>query len=97
MRRSREWLSAMLSRVRSAWVDARAVRLEETSAQPSRGRAVGKDSGRAEDGYSSWHPKEKTGIPPIAVSAALRGGLGLAEAMLESEDGAAAASTTPAE
>jgi S-DNA-T family DNA segregation ATPase FtsK/SpoIIIE len=96
VRRSREWLAGMLARVRSAWVDARAVRLDDADARPSRGRPSAPGAARSEDGRSSWQPREKTGIPPIAVSAALRGGLGLAEAMLESEDGSPAANPTPA-
>jgi len=94
VRRSREWLSGILARVRSAWVDARAVRREDSLARPPRGRASGTAAARPEDGYSSWQPREKTGIPPLAVSAALRGGLGLAEAMLESDEGTP--SVTPA-
>jgi DNA segregation ATPase FtsK/SpoIIIE, S-DNA-T family len=96
VRRSREWLSGLLGRVRSAWVDARAVRREDGAASPPRKRASGPASARPEDGYASWQPREKTGIPPLAVSAALRGGLGLAEAMLESEDGSASVAATPA-
>ncbi|HTV19037.1 MAG TPA: DNA translocase FtsK [Polyangiaceae bacterium] len=43
--------------------------------------------GPPEDGYASWQPREKTGIPPLAVSAALRHELGLdVRAMLEAED-----------
>jgi S-DNA-T family DNA segregation ATPase FtsK/SpoIIIE len=33
--------------------------------------------GRPEDGYAAWQPREKTGIPPVAVSAALRRDFGL--------------------
>ena len=93
-RRSREWVLGLLMRVRRAWRDARRLR-HEGRALPSEGKASGTSSSRVEDGYARWHPQEKTGVPPLAVSAALRGGLGLAEAMLESERPEGAPSATP--
>ena len=95
-RNARAWLSQLLSRVRRAWTDARALRRSDGVRRPSHGGAPGAASGRPDDGYSSWQPREKTGVPPLAVSAALRGGLGLAEAMLESDERPdAAAVATP--
>jgi S-DNA-T family DNA segregation ATPase FtsK/SpoIIIE len=77
----------LLARVRQAWRDARALRRQGLSAPEGAldvsGAAAAafrpsQHPGRPEDGYGSWLPREKTGIPPLAVSEALRSELGLA-------------------
>jgi DNA segregation ATPase FtsK/SpoIIIE, S-DNA-T family len=89
-RRLREVVSMLVGRVQRAWREARALRQTELRTAGlvvagASGRAS-QASGRAEDGYSNWQPREKTGIPPLAVSAALRGELGLdMKAILEPE------------
>jgi DNA segregation ATPase FtsK/SpoIIIE, S-DNA-T family len=102
VRRLHEASRRLFARLREAWREARALRRREL-ALPAGGLAAGalepasrvsELGGRLEDGFGSWSPREQTGIPPLAVSAALRGGLGLAiEAMLEPDadelDGAA--------
>jgi len=43
-------------------------------------------AGRPEDGFGAWQPRERTGIPPLAVSATLRHEFGAARALLDAED-----------
>ncbi len=103
VRRLRLWAFEAFGRVRRAWQEARALRRQGAAGVlgapalvdgPLASR-LSELPGRAEDGYASWLPRERTGIPPLAVSSALRGGLGLAlDALLEPEP---ELPTTPAE
>jgi DNA segregation ATPase FtsK/SpoIIIE-like protein len=89
-RQLQAWCLRLFSRVRRAWEDGRALRRQELA-----GVGLGLAEvdprlshlpGRPQDGYSTWQPRETTGIPPLAVSAALRRELGLAvDALLKSE------------
>jgi S-DNA-T family DNA segregation ATPase FtsK/SpoIIIE len=94
-RRCREALLVWFARLRQAWLEARALRRRDSTSAlaahedlldaPAEVRAS-QLSSRPEDGYASWLPREKTGIPPLAVSSALRDGLGIAvQALLEPE------------
>jgi S-DNA-T family DNA segregation ATPase FtsK/SpoIIIE len=97
-RRLRGGCSALLARVRQAWLEARALRRSPLVAATANTPALagGAGSGRREDGYASWQPREITGIPPLAVSAALRSGLGIAvEALLEADESGPAAASEP--
>jgi DNA segregation ATPase FtsK/SpoIIIE-like protein len=85
VRRLRSGSVELWARLRGAWREAREQRRGDAgSVRPGALLAAGLPSGRIDDGQSRWQPREKTGIPPLAVSAALRGGLGLpVEALLE--------------
>jgi S-DNA-T family DNA segregation ATPase FtsK/SpoIIIE len=99
VRRLRAGFSTLLARVRRAWAEARAVRRGPLLAAGGAAAALagGAGTGRREDGYTSWQPREITGIPPLAVSSALRGGLGLAsEALLAGDTEDAAPEPSPA-
>jgi S-DNA-T family DNA segregation ATPase FtsK/SpoIIIE len=86
-RQLQAWCLRLFSRVRRAWDEGRASRRQELVGAGlgllPRAAAEGDPRlshmpGRPEDGYATWQPREKTGIPPRAVSAALRRELGLA-------------------
>jgi DNA segregation ATPase FtsK/SpoIIIE, S-DNA-T family len=87
-RRAQAGLLELLARVRRAWVQARARRKEQPE-PPGLALADAPSSqftGRPDDGGTVWQPRERTGVPPLAVSAALRGELGLdPRAMLDPE------------
>jgi DNA segregation ATPase FtsK/SpoIIIE-like protein len=94
LRRLQAGCSHLLGRVRRAWQEARTLRHREVTGAVQallpgalgEARLIGLAQGRPDDGYAAWQPREKTGIPPLAVSAALRSELGLAvKAMLDSE------------
>jgi DNA segregation ATPase FtsK/SpoIIIE, S-DNA-T family len=89
-RRLRDGVRALIARVRRAWVEARSARRSGFEAsQPLaalEGARSTQRSGRPDDGYSDWQPRERTGIPPLAVSSTLRGELGLdVRAMLDQD------------
>lgn len=67
-----------IRRVQRAWREAYALRRQELAAASSVAvSAAARPSqfpARPEDGYGSWSPREQTGIPPLAVSEALRRG-----------------------
>jgi S-DNA-T family DNA segregation ATPase FtsK/SpoIIIE len=95
-RRFRDWCLALATRIRQAWQEARAARRQELGGAAALvAGPLGEPSSRlsdvpnrASDGYAPWSPRERTGIPPLAVSAALRGELGLAaQALLDAEPG----------
>jgi DNA segregation ATPase FtsK/SpoIIIE, S-DNA-T family len=105
LRRLQGWCSQLCSRVRRAWQEARSLRQREAAGVHARVAGVLADSrlsglvpARPDDGYAAWQPREKTGIPPLAVSAALRSELGLTvKAMLDSEPNSPDVSSAVAE
>ena len=86
-RRLRLGLLGLLARVRGAWREARAQRQAQQKAVVATGAGA---DGRPEDGLAAWQPRERTGIPPLAVSAALRDELGLDVQALLAADAAPA-------
>ncbi|HVZ35858.1 MAG TPA: DNA translocase FtsK 4TM domain-containing protein, partial [Polyangiaceae bacterium] len=72
LRRARTDLVALLARVREAWRARRGF-----GAGGARALAVAGNGLRLPDGSGPWSPREETGSPPPAISAALRKGLSL--------------------
>jgi S-DNA-T family DNA segregation ATPase FtsK/SpoIIIE len=66
----------LLGRLARAWREAR--RHKPAAAVPAGGAPLRSTDASALDGSAPWQPREQTGVPPLAVSAALRGELGLA-------------------
>ncbi len=90
-RRCRDGLLVLGARLRRAWLEWRGSRpsafpdLDDSGTLASGSRLSWLPSGG--DGRTAWTPRENTGIPPLAVSSALRNELGLAvRAMLDSDE-----------
>lgn len=68
------------ARVARAWREARRLRQQGAAGVLPEGSLPRLTAGAAAalDGGAPWQPREQTGIPPLAISAALRDGLGLA-------------------
>jgi DNA segregation ATPase FtsK/SpoIIIE, S-DNA-T family len=87
LRRLRRVALQWLARVARAWREARRLRqLGPDAALLAPAPRLGEGMASALDGGAPWQPREQTGIPPLAVSAALRNELGLAaRALLDAE------------
>jgi S-DNA-T family DNA segregation ATPase FtsK/SpoIIIE len=90
----------LLSRLARAWRHARRLRQQTPAgALPAAGGSpLRLADASALDGAAAWQPREQTGVPPLAVSAALRDELGLAaRALLDADAEAPNAAAADAE
>jgi S-DNA-T family DNA segregation ATPase FtsK/SpoIIIE len=74
-RRFQRWGLALWSRLAQSWREASRLRRQEEA--PLVGLLARPVPNALQDGQGSWAPREQTGAPPPAISAALRRGLGL--------------------
>jgi S-DNA-T family DNA segregation ATPase FtsK/SpoIIIE len=78
----------LFARLRKGWSEARSSRHGQPGTTGAGASQVSGLPGRAEDGFAAWEPRERTGIPPLAVSQTLRNELGLATRALLAADAA---------
>ncbi|MEO8183785.1 MAG: DNA translocase FtsK [Deltaproteobacteria bacterium] len=86
LRRLRRVCLQWFARVARAWREARRLRRAGAALPGSSALRLTDGAGAALDGSAPWQPREQTGIPPLAVSSALRDGLGLAARALLDTD-----------